>query len=754
MSKEFDKDTLEAVEQIENIEKLLNELEEDHERSSEALSTTENSLIFAQRIARLGSWDWDLKDNKVGWSNELFRLTGYDKESTTPSYEALLKLTNPDDLEDVKSAYEEALKAGGTYSVDCRIITSASEGEEPGPGSGPEEELLMDSGNVEVVHHEGVVSLDDDGTPHKLIGTVQDVTRQKRNEYELKKLSMAIDQSLNIVFITNKDNEIEYVNSMFEKASGYTREEVIGKTPDILASGETPESQYEELKESLKAGKPWQGTFKNKTKSGEYCWWEGVISPIFNDQGETTNYLAVQVDATERKNSEERIQFLASYDEITGLVNRSHLMELFNKWLTTHLSADKKGVLLLVAIDKFKFINDTYGYSIGDEFLRRLGKLLQITLKYHNASYMFKTNGEPIIGRLGGDEFAVFLPGLDETDGADIAEEIRMKVEEFRFAEATTHLSASIGIVSFPHHGISTKELFTKADAAMYRAKDLGGNKCHLYKPEDRDLENIHSRLQMREAILKAIEDDRFIPWFQPILDLRTNGIHKYEVLARMLDTEGNLVMPGAFINIAETFGIIDEIDKVIIEKAMIAQAETSRQGNPLSFSMNLSGKEIGDEDLLKFLKNKIRETGAAPRYLIFEITETAAIHDLDRAITFIKDLKAIGCRFSLDDFGVGFTSFVYLKEMDVDIIKIDGSFIRKLDEDRHDQLFVKAMTDVASGLNIETVAEFVEKDVTLDLIKKIGIDYAQGYLIGKPGPEHRCTYNSEEDDMSFLFNK
>ena len=218
-------------------------------------------------------------------------------------------------------------------------------------------------------------------------------------------------------------------------------------------------------------------------------------------------------------------------------------------------------------------------------------------------------------------------------------------------------------------------------------------------------------------------------------LDLKDGGIHHYEALARIREENGNILMPSAFIETAERFGLISTIDRIIVQKVMKREAEAGRNGLSFSFGVNLSGKDLGDEELLFFLKSKILETKANPDHLIFEVTETATVRSLDKAIKFIKALKDMGCHFSLDDFGVGFTSFVYLREMEVDYIKIDGSFIRKLSENPHDQLFVKAIVDVAKGMGIKTVAEFVENKETIKLLKEFGVDYAQGYAIGKPAP-------------------
>lgn len=389
----------------------------------------------------------------------------------------------------------------------------------------------------------------------------------------------------------------------------------------------------------------------------------------------------------------------------------------------------------MINVDSFRLINDVYGHSVGDNLLHRVAMLLQNTLADIDPSYLKKATRESVIGRMGGDEFSILLPSRGEKEGLDIAEYIRKRIEEFRFADITGNLTASIGVVLYPGHGVTIRDLFTKADAAVYHAKELGQNRVHLYHPEDLVLEKMHSRVTWKERIQKAIEEDRFELWFQPILDLKDNTIHHYEALARMRDPDGKTILPELFISIAERFGFISAIDYTIIEKTMRFQSKLNQTGRTFSFSINLSGKELGDTKLLEFLKSKLTETGVNPEQLIFEITETAAIHDIDRAIKFVETLKSIGCGFSLDDFGVGFTSFQYLKELKVDYIKIDGSFIRKLHASKIDCLFVKAIVDVAKGMGIKTIAEFVENEETIPILKEYGVDYGQGYFIGKPSP-------------------
>ncbi len=684
-------------------------------KAEEALRANEQFMKTAQSIAHLGSWDWDIVNNTLVWSDEIYRIFGLQKEGFGATYEAFLNSVHPDDRLSVTEAVDAALYKKKPYSIDHRIV--------------------LPDGKIRMVHEQADMTFDPFGAAVRMVGTVQDITERKLAEYELKKLSMAIEQSVNIVFITDIGGVIEYVNPVFEKVTGYTKGETLGKTPRILSSSEVPRQKYAELWRTILSGKTWRDILKNRKKDGGFFWVNAAISPIKNEKGEITHFLSVQEDITEKMATEERIRYLANNDELTGLLNRARFIDLLDEWIRYADSSGKSGALCFIDIDQFKVLNDSLGHGVGDEFLRRIASLFNTVVELAYMKGFPHEDAKPLLSRLSGDEFAVFLSSANAVSGLAVMDELRQSVQAFHFTEHAASSSISVGVVLYPEHGSSARELFSRADAAMFRAKELGRNRCHLFRPEDKDLENMHLRLNWKNKILKALKEDRFEPWFQPILDLSDDTIRHYEVLARMRDTDGKVLVPGSFIDTAERFGLVGLIDRRVIDKAMEIQAEMRSQGKDLSFSLNLSGRDLNDEDLMSYVKDRITATGADPARIIFEITETAAISDLERAIRFIKALKALGCRFALDDFGVGFTSFTYLKEMQVDYIKIDGSFIRKLHENPNDQVFVKAITDVARGLKIKSIAEFVETAESLNLLRKFKVDYAQGYLIGKPGP-------------------
>ncbi|MBI4949737.1 MAG: EAL domain-containing protein [Deltaproteobacteria bacterium] len=558
-----------------------------------------------------------------------------------------------------------------------------------------------------------------------------EINERKMAEQEVRKLSTIIGQSANIIFVTDGQGMIRFVNPMFEKVSGYKGPEAVGRTPwDLQADPELRED-IRHIWEGVLKGKPWSGVLKKEKKDGQEYWVESVMTPLRNESDETTGYLAIQEDVTEKRQTSARIKYLAQYDPVTGLLNRARFLSRLEEAISFNRVEGRAYSLLVANIDSFKLINDAYGHNTGDEALKSVARLL-LTLSENNPRLRSDCAGEVLLSRLGADEFAVFFGCAARDEAVAVAEAIRAGAESIS-SGTPERMTLSIGGALYPEHSEDSTGLLTKADAALYRAKTLGRNRCHMFEPEDRDLENMQSRLSWKNRIVSAIEDGRFQPWFQPIMDLKSNSVNHFEVLARMQDETGEIVLPSRFIEIAETFGIINHIDRMIIDKAF--RFRESRPPDGMTFSMNISGKNLGDSDFLSFLKGRIAGAGEMAKHFIFEITETAAVKDVDKAVRFINTLKEMGCQFSLDDFGVGFSSFTYLKMMDVDFLKIDGSFIKKLDTDHKDRLFVKTIVDVARELKIRTVAEFVERAETLEVLREYGVDFAQGYYIGRPGP-------------------
>ncbi len=549
-------------------------------------------------------------------------------------------------------------------------------------------------------------------------------SRRSRPAHE-SLLALVLEHSLNAVIVTEPDSTIEYVNPAFERVTGWSREEAVGQKMSLLKSGETPRETYQELWDTVLAGRTWRGVLKNRRRDGTTYATVNVITPIVDQNGRVAKFLAVQEDVTGRAWAEDAEREKRRRDPTTGLLGRQGFVEALEASVRGARSGDRMALILL-DLDGFRLVNEAHGHATGDQVLARVAEALRRMVEA----------GCPgaLLGYLGGDEFAILVREECARDFMGCASRALAAIEAARHDDLPAWCTASAGVVLHPDDATTASGLLARADTAVYVAKGQGRNRAHRYVPEDRKV--ARSRLLELDAIRKALAEGRFVPYFQPILDLETRTIRHFEALARMVRPDGSVATPADFIETAERFQVIGEIDRAVARRAMEVQAAWARRGHPFTVSMNLSGRDIGDQEILADLHAAILETGVNPSRLVFEITETEAIRDMDRARRFVERLRAMGPRFSLDDFGAGFGSFRYLKDLPVDYLKIDGAFIRRLPEDDKDQLFVRAFVDVARGLGIATVAEFVEDVLTLKILRAFGVEMAQGFVIGCPAPE------------------
>jgi PAS domain S-box-containing protein/diguanylate cyclase (GGDEF)-like protein len=668
------------------------------------LIQNEIQLKEAQKLARIGSWNWDIVSHKISWSDETYRIFGLDPNKISIDYQKYISMIHPEDRKKLRHAIDQTLKYGHKYSVEHRIV--------------------MGDGTIRYVHGLGDIEYDHQGNPFRMFGTVRDLTKEKQTQKSLKTFNALLEQSIHIIFITAPDGTIVFVNPTFEKLTGYVSDEIIGQKSDILISTETEREVLQSMWETVDSGKTWQGVIKNKKKNGQIFWANVLITPIHDESNEIINHLSIHEDITRQMQSIEKAQYLESFDRVTGLFNRSCFIDT----LAQKLASSDNLSMLLIQLSDYKLINDAYGVNFTDNYLRAVIQLIQKICQSYSTPQAMGRVSEATLG---------FVFDLDNIQTLiDMIPDLMHQVSTYGFSKNSVSTSLAIGIVCQKDTDRSSDDFVRKAFIALNIAKKRGRNTWHLFHGVDLQDNSVSSLFKQKEWILPALNEDRFEPWFQPILDLKDNEIHHYEALARMRDLNGNIILPGAFIPAAEQLGLIGDIDKIIAKKTIDCQKELDREGRTLSFSMNISGKNLGDAQLLSFLQETIKTSSADPRGIIFEITETAAINDLKAATQFIKELKNMGCKFSLDDFGVGFTSFIYLRELNVDFIKIDGMFVRNLHEDKEDQSIVKAIAMIAKEMNILTIAEFVETKKTLLMLKQFGIDYAQGYLIGKPSPK------------------
>ncbi len=432
----------------------------------------------------------------------------------------------------------------------------------------------------------------------------------------------------------------------------------------------------------------------------------------------------LMLDITEQKQNEKRIAYLAEHDALTGLFNRRRFQEELERAFDYSERFQQESALMFIDLDQFKYINDTMGHQAGDEYLCMVAQRLADSLRKVD-----------ILGRLGGDEFGIILPNTSLEEAEHVAVQVLQRLATAKEDTDTLRapVTASIGIVLFPRHGTVPGELLAKADAAMYSAKDKGRNTFHIYSDSDKQLLAMHAKLQWEQRICQALDEDRFVLHYQPVYHLKSRTISYYEVLLRMDDGDGGLIPPSAFLDIAERFGLIRDIDRWVLSKAIEVQGHSCSIGDPVSLAINLSGRHFGDPQVLEWIRQFIQQSAADPTRMIFEITETAAVENISQAVRFTDSLHALGCRIALDDFGIGFSSFHYLKHLPVDMIKLDGSFVRQLERDKFDRVFIKSMSDMARGLGITSTAEFVETEGVINILIELGVDMGQGYHLARP---------------------
>ena len=570
--------------------------------------------------------------------------------------------------------------------------------------------------------------LDEQGRVLGMTGIMVDRTEIKALIEQLHTLSLAVEQSPNLVFITDRYHAIQYANARFREATGYTREEINGKSADILKSSMTPRETTDALQQALDAGVEFRGELVNRRKNGDSFTVACHITPIRDEADNVTHFVCHQEDISHLQKLREAVTFHSSHDPLTGLYNRAAFEQALSELVEGAAESSTVHAVACIDIDQAEVIAAKFGLDTIHQVVRQVSeRIAEVTRR------------SDVAARIGDDEFGILIKFCRPQQGERLAESIIKSVNGMSVEAdgGSIKPTVSIGLAPIDRNSENAAAVLADARSACVLAKKRGRNCCVTLNEVDGEVKKRRQEMEWTTRILLAMEQDRLFLVWQRIEPIRhRNDLPHYEILIRLRDENGETVSPGQFLPAVEKHGLSVRLDSWVIEKALGWLCDHPDALTRLGMcSINLSGDSVGDPRVRELVLRRLRELALPANKICFAITETAAVNNFNEARRFIMTLKELGCRFAIDDFGSGVSSFGYLKHLPVDYLKIDGSFIRQIAEDKLDAVLVQSMNDVSHAMGKQTVAEFVENDAILKKLRKLGVDYAQGYAIGRPEP-------------------
>lgn len=557
---------------------------------------------------------------------------------------------------------------------------------------------------------------------------VADISERKAAEQKLMEAESRyrhlVETAHDLVWSVDLQARWTYLNRAAKAIYGREPSEMLHRPVRDFQVDEYADQDFSAFKEILKGKELVQYETAHLDANGSVHYLSFNAKAIRDAKGDIVGISGTARDITEQKAFERQLAYQAQHDTLTGLANRRQFQEELERLVARVARSGSTCALCYIDLDQFKYINDTLGHPAGDRLLIEFSRLLKTHLRESD-----------MLARFGGDEFTVLVYNVDAENALRVAENVRLKVESYRFLERgqAYSISCSIGVAMIDEETQTVDECMAHADLACHLAKTQGRNRCYIYQPFDENKLGMQADIGWAARVKETLENNRMQLVFQPIAALSDGQVGDYEVLARMVCDDGQIILPGGFMPAAERFGLATAVDRWMVDQSITQLAELHARGEHVRFSINLSAPALEDQSLLELIKRRLDETELPPHALTFEITETAAIGNLTSAIDFINALKAIGCLFALDDFGSGFSSFAYLKHLPVDKLKIDGGYVQNLVGSTVDQAMVQSMNQIAHALGKVTIAEFVENQETYALLQELGVDFAQGYYVGKP---------------------
>nr|WP_087020686.1 EAL domain-containing protein [Thaumasiovibrio subtropicus] len=572
------------------------------------------------------------------------------------------------------------------------------------------------------------IDRDDHEEGGQILFEARDMTARRQTEEKLRESEVGYrllyEHQPVMLLAVDQQSRIQSVNQFAADLLGYSKRELLGHKVTEFYDGDEPPPQQIMAQNDECTTPVWRRELKYRNAEGKAVW----IRETIRFMPSNLQLLLVGEDITDNQELRSKLEYQASHDYLTHLFNRNYFESELERVINLATETEAHFAMFYIDLDQFKVINDTAGHEAGDEALKQVALLLSGIAPAAST-----------IARLGGDEFAMLVPDCDYDRAQALGELILSTLEtnEFFWRNNRFAFSASLGIRLIDKTSGSPQQVHAQADTACYAAKDEGRNRLHIYHPDDEELKRRELEMVYVNRIHEAISEQRFELYAQQILPVASGSTrHHYEILVRMRDKNGEMAPPGVFLPAAERYNLAHLIDRYVVEHtlAWLASAPNALAALELC-SINLSGQSMGNADFVSFLEQTIRSSQVPPEKLCLEITETAAISNMSEAISLFTRLKKIGCQIALDDFGSGLSSFGYLKRIPVDIIKIDGMFVRDIAKDEMDLAMVRAINELAKTMGKKTVAEFVEGEEILAQLRDLNVDYAQGYLIGKPCP-------------------
>ena len=652
-----------------------------------------------------GLWEWDIERHRVFYSPGYARLLGLSEEALGDSFGTWEQRLHPDDRDSVLAQHRDLLQRR-SQRLECTY------------------RLRHADGNYRWVHARARLSGGHDGEPLRMTGVSRDVTEQRKANDHLRQAAAVFEATQEGLLVTDDKGMILHVNPSFQRITGYSADEVVGRNPSMLKSGRQDDAFYQRMWQALNAEGLWCGEIWNRRKSGEvYPQWQHICA-VHDEQGRLTHYVAVFSDLSSIKRSQHELDFLAHHDPLTGLPNRLLLRERIEQALARAEREQGSGALLLLDLDHFKHVNDSLGHSAGDQLVKTVAERLRGCLDEHAS-----------LARLGGDEFAVVLESQQPHHASSLAQRLLEAMHApFEVQGQPIYISASMGVSLFPDDARDVDHLLRHADAALFQAKASGRNLYAFYTPEL--TARARSHVQVEAALRQALEHDELRVYYQPVHDLASGQVVGVESLVRWQHPQRGLLMPDTFIGLAERTGLIIPIGEWVLDEACRQMRQWYAQGHTdWRVAVNLSALQFCHAALVESVAATLQRHSLPANCLTLEITETTAMRDADTSLAILRQLADMGVDLSIDDFGTGYSSLLYLKRLPANELKIDRGFVRDLEQDSDDAAIVSAIVALGQALNLRIVAEGVETPRQQDFLTRLGCDSLQGYLLGHPCP-------------------